>query len=245
MLKLITQQFVHTKKYSYFFLIVILCNSSVTYADSILTKHQTSNTYQAYVLPNTTNTSLNELYQLKTKYESTLQSLNITNSDLVKNDELFLQSLIAYDDIRLNISDVIVKLVDKYNVDGEYKMKLLGYSDTFNSKIKKARKSVNTLEEYKTYSTHFSVVYISLLYTFKENEAFYTQYRQDIYKPSSILGKYQHELSISYKEVEKAHKNFQLALHANNLKNIITQLNNVINARNIELSAHSDIDLHL
>lgn len=101
------------------------------------------------------------------------------------------------------------------------------------------------IDEYKAYGTHFSVVYVSLLYTFKENSAFYSQYREDITNPESIIGKYQTELSISYKEAEKIHNTYESSKHNERLNNIIAQLNNEIRMRENKLTAQRNIDLHL
>ena len=166
--------------------------------------------------------------------------INYTSSD-----KDLLISLIEYDDIRLRISDIILTLIEKYKVSGKYRQKLLGYIDTLNTTIKTARNSVNTLEDYKRYSTHFSVVYASLLYTFQENDAFYMQYRKDIKNPNSRLGIYLRELTNSYKSLEQARKKYESIQQVNNLKEIIRQLNNEIYVRKNTLHVQRNIELQL
>ena len=205
-----------------------------------------SKTDSVHVLPTNLNeNSLTKLKLLKKELESKLELLRPTQKALEISEKKLLNSLVAYDNVRLQIAEVIIKLVDEYNLTGSYKKKLLGYCDTFKKNIKPARSNVQTLDAYKVYGTHFAVAYISLLYTFKENPTFHTQYMNDINDPKSTIGKYRRELAISYGEVEKAQKEYESIIIAQKIQESILQLDKEIYMRKEKLIAHHKVDLNL
>ena len=218
------------------FTIVSIFNLPNVFADSLHYKDPAvSKTIASYAPPtNLTEISLGKLIVLKNEHESALQLLKLNKTQATIELEL-LNALIAYDDVRLQIPEIITKLVDEYKVTGNYRKKLLGYCDTFDNKIKQARITVQTLDEYKVYSTHFAVAYISLAYTFKEDPSFYKQYTNDINNPKSTIGNYRKELAISYKKVEKAHKDYQAIVIEQKLEESLVKLNKEIEQRKTRL----------
>lgn len=233
-----------TSKRISFCVCLFVISISNTFADSGHYKVPESiETKSAYDLPtNLDETSLAKLMLLKKQCNSNLKLLQPFKIDLGTSEVKLLGRLIAYDNIRLKISEVIIKLVDEYNVTGSYKKKLLGYCDTFSGNIKHAQDSVRTLAEYKVYGTHFAVAYISLIYTFKENPIFYAKYERDIKDPESTIGIFISELADSYREVEKAHKEYESALLAQKIRQSIAQLDKEINLRKSRLITQYNAD---
>ena len=140
---------------------------------------------------------------------------NPNNQSDLSQQEL-LNTLFAYDDVRLKITDVLAEIVDEYEITDDYKKKLLGFRDTFLDKVKPARSTITNLDQFKQYTHSYSVVYISLIYTFHEDEEFYKILSKDIVNPSTTIGKYTQELESSYKSLvlaEQAYKQASLAYH--------------------------------
>ena len=233
-----------TCAYIALFVCISICNISNVLADSVHYKDSASSKVDTvYLLPtNLSEISLTKLKSLKKEFESKSEQLRLTQKTLEISEEKLLNSLIAYDNVRLQIEEVIIKLVDEYNVTGSYKKKLLGYCDTFSTRIKPAQNSVHSLNGYKVYGTHFAVAYISLLYTFKENPTFHTKYMNDINNPKSTIGKYRRELMVSFGEVEKAQKEYESIQVAQKLQELILLLNKEIKLREENLIAHHKVD---
>ncbi len=225
--------FKKTHIYNLLFLPLFICNVSNVFADSMHYKHSASNiTNSVSIFPNNlkeiTYTKLKSLKrELESKSDPLLQTQNALNS----SEKKLLNSLFAYDNVRLQIAEVIIDLVEEYNVTGNYKKKLLGYSTTFNSRIKPARNNVRTLDEYKAYDKHFAVAYISLLYTFKENPDFYENYMRDINNLESTIGKYIKQLATAYGELEKSQHEYVSILTAQKNKELIVKIDNEIKIR--------------
>ena len=235
-----------TSKHISFCVCLFIISISNTFADSGHYKDpESTETKSAYVLPTNLNeVSLAYLILLKKQRNSKLALLHSVKNDPRTSEVNLLRKLITYDNIRLKISEVIIKLVDEYKVTGSYKKKLLGYCDTFSGNIKHAQDSVRTLAEYKVYATHFAVAYISLIYTFKENSIFYAKYARDVKDPESTIGIYLNELAGSFEEVEKAHKQYELELFAHKIRQSIAQLDKEINLRKSRLITQYNADLN-
>ncbi len=235
---------VKTCVYILLFMSIFICNIPKVLADSVHYKNSiSSKANSVHILPTNLNEfSLTKLKSLKKGLESKSEQHRPTQKALEISEKKLLNSLIAYDNVRLQIAEVIIKLVDEYNVTGSYKKKLLGYCDTFSTRVKPAQNSVHSLNGYKAYGTHFAVAYISLLYTFKENPIFHTKYMNDINDPKSTIGKYRRELMISYGEVEKVQKEYESNKLAQKHQESILQLNKEINLRKENLIAHHKVD---
>ena len=231
--------------YTILFVSVLICNIPPNvFADSVHYQGpELSETNSVQVLPtNLSEIPITVLKLLKKERKSKLELFQPIQKSLEASEKELLDSLIAYDDVRLQIAEIIIKLVDEYNVTGSYKKKLLGYCDTFNTNIKPARSNVQTLEAYKVYGTHFAVAYISLLYTFRENSAFHSKYMSDINNPKSTIGKYRRELAVTYQEVKKAQKVYESILVARKINESIMQLDKEINTRKTRLISQYSAD---
>ena len=220
-----------------FFIVVSIFNSPQVLADISHSKNPpTQKTIASYAVPkDLAETSLGKLVALREEREAALGLLAPDKKSHASIEQTLLSTLLTYDDVRLQIADVIIKLVDEYKVKGRYREKLLGYCDTFSNKIKNARNTVHTLDEYKVYSTHFAVSYISLVYTFKENASFYAQYTNDLYNPESTIGKYRKKLALSYQGVEQANKEYEAVVVVQKIEKSIALLKKEINRRQTRL----------
>lgn len=219
------------------FVLVFICNTSV-HADFGHHNSELEQSYSVDALPeNLEKIPLQQLVALKKARYSKLRLLNPKAKALAISENDLLDSLIAYDNIRLKIADVIKRLIDEYHVSGSYKKKLLGYCRTFNTQIKNAQGKVKSLAEYKVYGTHFALAYVSLIYTFKENPEFFAQYQRDIGNTESTLGVYVSELNSSYREVEQARRDYDAILAAQQIERSITKLDHEIVKRRMKLIA--------
>jgi transposase len=113
-----------------------------------------------------------------------------------------LATIMAHDDVRLSIAEVIPLLIKDYEIEGDFRDDLMGYSNTFNVDMREARKDVHTLNDYKSYDFRFSAVYMSMMFKFNENPEFHKKLVSDMSNPETAIGKYRKDLDESYAKVE-------------------------------------------
>ena len=172
-----------------------------------------------------------DLSQLK-KYRDELHSELHTKNRAFGNrnlDKELLNALLTYDDERVKITKVIDKIIIDYKVNNEIKKILLSYKDTFDMTIKENRHLVKTLRDYKAYDFRLGASYLSMMTALQSTEStrdFYNILVRDKENKSTSIGKYTHQLSLSYKLVLQAKENI-------NKKSEIDELNAVL--KNVEL----------
>ena len=150
-----------------------------------------------------------------------------------------LKTILNHDDQRLEIANVIPVLIEDYEIEGDFKKSLLGYSETFNVDMREARKNVHTLEDYKSYDFRFSAVYMSMMFKFNENKGFHERLMEDMKDKNSAIGKYLRELDKSYAKVEHDKYLIQNIYSTNELEQAIELIEaEIAKRKKAELSLH-------
>lgn len=175
--------------------------------------------------------SLEQLQAEKALRERDLKLIQEASDDPVVAQQKLLKTILAHDDKRLNIVHVIPKLVDEYQIQGEFRDDILGYSNTFDVDIREARKDVHSIDDYKSYDFRFSAVYMSMMFKFNENPDFHKRMLADMKDPNTVMGQYRKELDESYAEVEHDKYLIQNIYSTNELENTIALLDEEISKR--------------
>ncbi len=174
------------------------------------------------------------LVQLQAEKASRVRDLSVikeaSDEPKVAKDKL-LQSIFDHDDKRLQIVAVIPQMIEDYQIEGEFRDSLLGYSNTFDVDIREARKDVHKLADYKSYDFRFSAVYMSMMFKFKENPEFHKRMIADLQDPDTAIGKYRIELDESYAKVEHDKYLVQNIYSANELEQAIATIDKEISKR--------------
>ena len=142
-----------------------------------------------------------------------------------------LETIMAHDDVRLTIAEVIPVMVKDYDIDGKLRDSLLGYSNTFEVDMREARKDVHTIEDYKSYDFRFSAVYMSMMFKFNENPDFHKRLVVDMENPETHIGKYRKQLNESYAKVEHDKYLIQNIYSVNELEQAIAAIDEEISKR--------------
>ena len=175
--------------------------------------------------------SIEELRSEKAACERDLALIREASDEPEVAKQKLLKTILAHDDKRLNIVDVIPRLIEDYKIEGDFRDALLGYSNTFDVKIREARKDVHTLDDYKSYDFRFSAVYMSMMFKFNENQEFHRRIIADMRDPNTIMGKYRKELDESYARVEHDKYLIQNIYSVNELEEVITLIDEEITER--------------
>jgi len=174
------------------------------------------------------------LEQLKAERETRQRDLSViqqaSDEPEAAKQKLF-ETIMAHDDVRLKIANVIPMMVDDYKIDGELRDALLGYSNTFQVDMLEARKDVHNIEDYKSYDFRFSAVYMSMMFKFNENPDFHKRLVTDMENPETHIGGYKKQLDESYAKVENDKYLIQNIYSANELEQAIAAIDEEISKR--------------
>jgi hypothetical protein len=142
-----------------------------------------------------------------------------------------LETIMAHDEVRLKIADVIPAMIEDYEIDGKLRDSLLGYSNTFEVDMREARKDVQTIGDYKSYDFRFSAVYMSMMFKFNENPEFHKKLVTDMQNEDTAIGGYKKELDESYAKVEHDKYLIQNIYSVNELEQSIAAIDEEISKR--------------
>lgn len=142
-----------------------------------------------------------------------------------------LETIMAHDDVRLKIAQVIPMMVEDYEIKGDFRDSLMGYSNTFEVDMREAREDVNSIEDYKSYDFRFSAVYMSMMFKFNENPEFYKKLTTDMLDAETAIGSYKQELDESYSKVEHDKYLIQNIYTVNELEQAIAAIEEEISKR--------------
>lgn len=161
-----------------------------------------------------------------------LKELNYEND--IDFDAKLLESLLQYDDIRIQIVDVIDKIIIEYNVSNDIKKTLLSFQDTFKHIIKDNRSLVNTLRDYKAYDFRLGSAYLAMMSAFHdtdERKLFYTRLVEDKTNTKTEIGAYNKKLRDAQENVnlvKSERENFEEII---DIKNTLKKIENEIKKR--------------
>ena len=172
--------------------------------------------------------SLDQLHSEKEIRVRDLAVIKEANDKPEVAKQKLLESILAHDDKRLNIVHVIPKMIEDYEIDGEFKEKLLGYSYTFDNEIRAARSYVHSIDDYKSYDFRFSAVYMSMMFSFNDNKEFHQKMIADMQDSNTAIGKYRKELDESYAKVERDKYLIQNIYSVNELEQAIASIDEEI-----------------
>jgi len=104
--------------------------------------------------------SLDQLHEARDTRQRDLEVIRQASDEPEVAKQKLLETIMAHDEVRLTITEVIPQLVDDYQIQGKLRNSLLGYINTFDVDMREARKEVHTIDDYKSYDFRFSAVYM-------------------------------------------------------------------------------------
>lgn len=185
---------------------------------------------------NIKNMDLKELQNTRIILEKHLDSKNLENIDSreVRQKKL-LKALLEYDDMRIQITNVIDEIIKEYNVNDEIKEILLSFKETFKSIIKDNRPLVKNLRDYKAYDFRLGSAYLAMMSAFHETEdsrRFYSRLVEDKKDDSTSIGKYSKALQSAQININLMKKESEKFEEISDIKNILEKIKKEISLRN-------------
>jgi hypothetical protein len=175
--------------------------------------------------------SLQQLHAERETRQRDLEVIRQASDEPEVAKQQLLEAIMAHDDVRLKIAEVIPVMVEDYKIEGKFRDSLMGYSNTFNVDMREARKDVHSINDYKSYDFRFAAVYMSMMFKFNENPEFHKRLVSDMQDSDTAIGSYRKELDESYAKVEHDKYLIQNIYSVNELEQAIAAIDEEISKR--------------
>ncbi len=175
--------------------------------------------------------SLQQLHAERNTRQRDLEVIRQASDEPEVAKQQLLETIMAHDDVRLKIAEVIPVMIEDYKIDGKFRDSLMGYRNTFEVDMREARKDVHTIGDYKSYDFRFSAVYMSMMFKFNENPEFHKRLVTDMQDSDTAIGGYKKELDESYAKVEHDKYLIQNIYSVNELEQAIAAIDEEISKR--------------
>ena len=156
-----------------------------------------------------------------------------TYSDITAKEKL-LVALLEYDDVRIQITDVIDEVINEYKVEEDVKNILLSFKSTFENIIKDNRHLVKNLRDYKAYDFRLGSAYLAMMSAFHETEEsrkFYSRLVQDKKDDKTSIGRYNKKLKLSQENINLVKKEIEKHSEISDVKKVLAKIEKEILSR--------------
>ena len=179
--------------------------------------------------------NIEELEETKLTLKNYLKDNNHKNtySDNTAKEEL-LVALLEYDDVRIQITDVIDEVINEYKVEEDVKNILLSFKSTFENIIKDNRHLVKNLRDYKAYDFRLGSAYLAMMSAFHETEEsrkFYSRLVQDKKDDKTSIGRYNKKLKLSQENINLVKKEIEKYSEISDVKKVLAKIEKEILSR--------------
>jgi hypothetical protein len=149
-------------------------------------------------------------------------------------EKKLLNSLLEYDDVRIQISKVLDEVVSEYDVSEDIKKTILDFKDTFDMIIKDNRPLVKNLRDYKAYDFRLGSAYLAMMSAFHdtdEKKIFYSRLVKDKKDDKTSIGKYNKKLKLAQQKVNLVKKEMNNFSELSEIKSVIKKIDIEISKR--------------
>ena len=149
-------------------------------------------------------------------------------------EKKLLNSLLEYDDVRIQISKVLDEVVIEYDVSEDIKKTILDFKDTFDMIIKDNRPLVKNLRDYKAYDFRLGSAYLAMMSAFHdtdEKKIFYSRLVKDKKDDKTSIGKYKKKLKLAQQKVNLVKQEMNNFSELSEIKSVIKKIDIEISKR--------------
>ena len=149
-------------------------------------------------------------------------------------EKKLLNSLLEYDDVRIQISKVLDEVVIEYDVSEDIKKTILDFKDTFDMSIKDNRPLVKNLRDYKAYDFRLGSAYLAMMSAFHdtdEKKIFYSRLVKDKKDDKTSIGKYNKKLKLAQQKVNLVKQEMNNFSELSEIKSVIKKIDIEISKR--------------
>ena len=192
--------------------------------------------------------NIKDLQKTRISLKNYLDEDSIKEIDSKKNlEKKLLVALLEYDDVRIQITNVIDEIIQDYKVNIEIENTLLSFKDTFTNInilyyvtsnyrniIKDNRPLVKNLRDYKAYDFRLGSAYLAMMSAFHETEEskkFYSRLVKDKKNDTTSIGKYNKELKLAQVNINLVKKDMETLSEISDIKAALSKIEKEISIR--------------
>ena len=179
--------------------------------------------------------NIKDLQKTRISLKNYLDEDGIKEIDSKKNlEKKLLVALLEYDDVRIQITNVIDEIIQDYKVNIEIENTLLSFKDTFINIIKDNRPLVKNLRDYKAYDFRLGSAYLAMMSAFHETEEskkFYSRLVKDKKNDTTSIGKYNKELKLAQVNINLVKKDMETLSEISDIKAVLSKIEKEISIR--------------
>ena len=179
--------------------------------------------------------NIKDLQKTRISLKNYLDEDGIKEIDSKKNlEKKLLVALLEYDDVRIQITNVIDEIIQDYKVNIEIENTLLSFKDTFMNIIKDNRPLVKNLRDYKAYDFRLGSAYLAMMSAFHETEEskkFYSRLVKDKKNDTTSIGKYNKELKLAQVNINLVKKDMETLTEISDIKAVLSKIEKEISIR--------------
>ena len=179
--------------------------------------------------------NIKDLQKTRISLKNYLDENGIKEIDSKKKlEKKLLVALLEYDDVRIQITNVIDEIIQDYKVNIEIENTLLSFKDTFMHIIKDNRPLVKNLRDYKAYDFRLGSAYLAMMSAFHETEEskkFYSRLVKDKKNDTTSIGKYNKELQLAQVNINLVKKDMETLSEISDIKAVLSKIEKEISIR--------------
>ena len=179
--------------------------------------------------------NIKDLQKTRISLKNYLDENGIKEIDSKKKlEKKLLVALLEYDDVRIQITNVIDEIIQDYKVNIEIENTLLSFKDTFMNIIKDNRPLVKNLRDYKAYDFRLGSAYLAMMSAFHETEEskkFYSRLVKDKKNDTTSIGKYNKELKLAQVNINLVKKDMETLTEISDIKAVLSKIEKEISIR--------------
>ena len=146
-------------------------------------------------------------------------------------EEQLLQALLVYDDERIQIIDLIPRIIEQYEVEGTLRKDLMNFRATLIKIVEELRPEVTTLQKYKPYDFRLGVSYAAMMTILQRKQDVRDRMLRDHGDPGTMLGRHSQRLQQTYRAVQETRERLELAYQTETLKEQIDRIDTELRRR--------------
>lgn len=165
-----------------------------------------------------------ELDELKARRAAYAAQLDAAVAPTAELEGQLLTALLAYDDERVRIVELIPQLIVLYELDAEFAEDLMNFRDTMSRIVAELKPNVTTLQSYKPYDFRMGVSFVALMTIMQEQQAVRERMLRDQEDPETLLGRYYQQLRSHYQAVEEARGQLEQGYRVEDVKDRVERI---------------------
>ena len=183
-------------------------------------------------LPSAESLQDNTISELQAQRETYVEQLDAASALSIEElEKELLQALLVYDDERIQIIDMIPKMIELYAVEGTLKEDLMNFRRTLTKIVEELRPEVTSLQKYKPYDFRLGVSYAAMMTIMQRKQEMRNRMLQDHKDPETMLGRHSQRLQETYRAVQEARERLELGYQAETLKEQIDRIDTELHRR--------------